>query len=108
MRRVVAPELLDALPPGDPRAVRSRADLRRLNFVMGLAGILARACRRHLEDKLIRSRPLRVAELGAGDGTLLLRVAGRLPAQGVAAEATLIDRRDLISAETRGAFATLH
>jgi hypothetical protein len=108
MRRVVEPELLDALPPADPTAVGSRADLRRLNLTMGHAGILSRACRRHLDEKVVRSQPLRVAELGAGDGTLLLRIAQNLSAQGMAAEATLIDRQDLVSAETRGAFAALH
>lgn len=108
MRRVVEPELLDDLPPADSRAVSSRADLRRLNFIMGHAGILSRAFRHQLAETALRSRPLRLVELGAGDGTLLLRLARRWSARGVTAEVALIDRQNLVSATTRRAFAALH
>ena len=108
MRRVVEPELLDGLPTADVRAVGSRADLRRLNRVMGHAGILARALRGQLTEAAFRLRPLRLVELGAGDGTLLLRVARRWSALGVTAEATLLDRQALVSGETRRAFAALN
>lgn len=107
MRRVVEPELLDALPPADPQAVGSRADLRQLNFLMGHAGFLTRAFRRQHEANPFPSRPLRLVELGAGDGTLLLRLARRWSVFGVTAEATLLDRQNLISTETRRAFAAL-
>ena len=40
--RVLEPEWLDELPPQDPRAVRSRADLRRVNWLMGNARLIAR------------------------------------------------------------------
>ena len=33
--RVVIPELLDHLPAADTQAMRSRRDLRRINFLMG-------------------------------------------------------------------------
>jgi hypothetical protein len=69
MRRVVKPELLDELSPSDPRAIGTRADLRRVNFIMGHAGIRSRALRRHYHETDFRSRPLRLIELGAGDGT---------------------------------------
>lgn len=108
MRRVVNPELLDGLAPADPRAVRSRADLRRVNFIMGHAGIRARALRQHYDETDFRARPLRLIELGAGDGTLLLRLARSWSAQGVAAEVTLLDRQNFVSAETLRAFAALH
>lgn len=108
MRRVVEPELLDDLPPGDSQAVGSRADLRRLNFLMGHAGILSRSLRHHLAQSPLSSRPLRLVELGAGDGTLLLRLAWRWSALGVKAEVTLLDRHNLVSAETRRAFAALN
>lgn len=108
MRRVVKSELLDDLPPADPRAVGSRADLRRLNAVMGHARIVSRAFRGHLDESLVRSRPLRLVELGAGDGTLLLQLARRWSAFGVTAQVTLLDRQDLVSAETRRAFAVLN
>lgn len=108
MRRVVEPELLDELPPADPLAVGSRGDLRRLNFLMGHASFLTHALRRHLDENIFRTRPLRLVELGAGDGTLLLRLARRWSALGVTAEVTLLDRQNLVSAETRRAFAALH
>jgi hypothetical protein len=107
MHRVIEPELLDHLPPVDRLAVGSRADLRRLNFIMGHAGILARASRRQLAATSFRARPLRLVELGAGDGTFLLRLARRLAALGVKAEATLLDRQNLVAAETTRAFSAL-
>jgi hypothetical protein len=87
LQRVVEAEWLDALPPHDPRARRSRADLRRVNFLMGNAGHVARAlCRAGFPG----GRGLRIADLGAGDGSLMLRVAPRLRREGV--ELTLVDR----------------
>ena len=105
MRRLVEPELLDALPAADPSAVRSRLDLRRLNRIMGHARILARLIRQHADGVIARRRPLRVVELGAGDGTLLLRLAREWSARGVSVEATFLDRQGLVSAETLGSFA---
>lgn len=107
MRRVIEPELLDDLPKADPRAMGSRADLRRLNFLMGHARILSRALCRHIDEPLARSQPLRLVELGAGDGTLLLRLARRWPPLGVPVQAALVDRQDVVSTETRRAFAGL-
>ena len=43
MQRRVEPELLDALPADDPRAVRSREDLRRINRLMGNQSVLGNA-----------------------------------------------------------------
>lgn len=61
------PEILDSLPPEDPRARASRSDLRWLNVLMGNI----RWIRRELELLLLeRQGPLRVLELGAGDGAL--------------------------------------
>ena len=63
--RVVRPEILDGLSSDDPRARRSRADLRRINGLMGnartVAGLLGRGHRR-------------VLEIGAGDGAFARRV----------------------------------
>jgi hypothetical protein len=108
MRRVVEPELLDDLPPADPRAVGSRADLRRLNSIMGHDDILSRAFHHRLDEALSRSRPLRLVELGAGDGTLLLRLARRVSPSGLAARVTLLDRQNIVSPETRRAFVALN
>lgn len=108
MRRVVEPELLDGLSPVDPRAEASRGDLRRLNVILGHRGILSRALRRHLGAALVSSRPLRMVDLGAGDGIFLLRLARRWSARGLTAEVTLLDRQNLVSMETRHAFAALN
>ena len=108
MRRLVEPELLDGLPATNPQAAGSRADLRRLNFIMGHAGILWRAIRPHSIAKPVLNRSLRVVELGAGDGSLALELARRWSAQGVKGELMLIDRQNLLSAETIRAFSRLH
>jgi hypothetical protein len=88
----VDPEWLDELPANDPRAVRSRRDLRLVNRIMGHASSIRRA----LEHGLAAS-PLRIAELGAGDGTLLLRA---LPPRAVGARLVFVDRQPVVSAET--------
>jgi len=104
MRRVIESELLDHLPPGDPRAVASRGDLRRLNFIMGHAGVFAQA----LPARTDTSRPIHLVELGAGDGTFLLRLARNWAQRGVRAHVTLVDRLDLLAPQTRHAFASLN
>src|SRR5687767_2747548 len=68
LHRRVEPEWLDELPADDPRAVRSRRDLRLVNRIMGHASIIARA----LASCATSGSP-RIAEIGAGDGTLMLR-----------------------------------
>ncbi len=80
MERVLEPEWLDSLAPYDPRAQRSRADLRRVNFLMGNARHVARALR----------GARRIAEIGAGDGSFMQAVVRRLRTPGV--EVTLVDR----------------
>ena len=100
VRRVV-PEWLDELPATAPEAAASRADLRRLNRLMGHAGLLAKA----LRPAMASGR--RIVELGGGDGTLLLRVARILAPLAHGLQVTLVDRHDLVSASTRAAFATL-
>ncbi len=72
-RRVV-PELLDHLPADDPAARRSRADLRRINFLMGNERWVLRALRRF---PAAASRG--ITELGAGDGALVVKTARAFP-----------------------------
>jgi hypothetical protein len=67
-RRVEA-ETLDHLPEDDPRAVRSRRDLRRINRILGNFLIVD-----SLLNECLARPPLRIAELGAGDGSLLMDV----------------------------------
>ena len=80
MDRVLEPEWLDSLPPYDARAQRSRADLRRVNALMGNARYIARAL----------GNSTRIAELGAGDGSFMRGVVRRLRRPGV--QITLVDR----------------
>ena len=77
--RFLEPEWLDELPPDDPRAVRSRADLRRVNAIMGNARIIAR--------ELGQAR--RIADLGGGDGSLMQAVQHKL---GRELDVTIVDR----------------
>src|SRR5580692_11600458 len=74
MERIVLPELLDALPPRDESALRSRRDIRRLNGLMRHPRLMTRALERSLRDRPTR----RIVELGAGDGHFLLGVAERM------------------------------
>lgn len=101
--RRVLPERLDVLPADDPLAQRSRRDLRRVHRAMRSLSILRRAT-----TKLAMPQPpRRVLELGAGDGSLLLRFARaqRPPWSGV--ELTLLDRQDAVSRSTKTAFEDL-
>lgn len=100
MGRVVEREWLDELPADDPRARRSRSDLRRVNALMANARIVA--------EELVRVAPqalASVAEIGAGDGAFALRIAARLPAPQAPATFTLVDRQAIVGTQTREAFA---
>lgn len=83
--RRVEPEWLDQLPPGDPRALRSRRDLVRVNALMSNPGIVAG----ELETRLGGST-VRIAEIGSGDGAFAVRVARRM--RGRRGTVTLLDR----------------
>jgi hypothetical protein len=74
MQRVVEPEIVDQLPPGHPDVVRSRIDLRVINFLMGSERWMARQIREFPE-----ARARGVLEIGAGEGTLLERLAKNHP-----------------------------
>jgi hypothetical protein len=103
MERVVLPELLDELPARDESALRSRRDIRRLNRLMGHPRLMARA----LQDNLPPRQPLRIVELGAGDGLFLLSVARLLRGEWPGVEATLVDRLDVLQPNTRVDFERL-
>jgi hypothetical protein len=100
MERIVLPELLDVLPPQDQSALRSRRDLRRLNAWMGHPRVMARVLKNNLPGQEVRH----IVELGAGDGHFLLSVAKRLQGQWPGAQATLVDRLDVLDPQTRGHF----
>lgn len=107
MKRNVQPELLDELSPEDSQAQGSRRDLQKLNWIMGHAAIFERAFHSFLKENPVENRPLKICELGAGDGTLLLEIARRMSVRGVTADVTMIDRQSLVSNETCSAFSAL-
>lgn len=71
--RILETEWLDTLPASDPRAEHARRDLRRVNTLMGNARHIAAALRPHWR------KHMRVADLGAGDGSLMRAVVRHLP-----------------------------
>jgi SAM-dependent methyltransferase len=98
--RVVMPEILDALPPEDPRAIRSRRDLVLVNALMGNARALASALEDPGRSRVSRAdATLHVLELGGGSGRLLASVARRVGPCRV--EATLVDLHPCVAPETR-------
>jgi 2-polyprenyl-3-methyl-5-hydroxy-6-metoxy-1,4-benzoquinol methylase len=99
--RLLAPEILDELSEDDPRAAHSRKDLRRIHHVMGTAGILARALTANA------TAPRRIIEFGAGDGSLMLRLARQLAPRWPGVHVVLLDRQRCIAPETRDAFVQL-
>lgn len=101
--RQVEPEILDALPSDDPAAIRSRKELRRINWVMAQARVMARALAAHAPAAGIRS----IVDLGSGDGTFMLAVARLLARRWPAVTVTLLDRQTRPSPETIAAFAGL-
>lgn len=103
MNRVVQAELLDLLPPNDPRVLRTRHDLRRVNAWMGNHAIMAEALRTAANGRT----PKQITDLGAGDGHFLLRVARKISPSWPEINATLLDRREHVSDETLAAFAKL-
>ena len=105
--RVVSAEALDTLAPHDPAAIRSRRDLWRIHRAMGTRAIVTTALRDLLSARL--DAPLRVLELGAGDGQLMLDV-GQVLANDLASpriELTLLDRQRLVAPATIAGYAAL-
>ena len=106
MQRIVAAETLDSLAENDPAAMRSRRDLRRVHRVMGTRSFLLRALRDMMGTQST-SRSIRILELGAGDGSLMLGVARVLAPEWRKVEITLLDRQSLVDEATIDAYAEL-
>ena len=72
VNRLVAPEILDELDPADKRAVRSRRDLRLVNWFMRGESWIVRELKKMQGVR-------RVVDLGAGDGSLGAAIIEELP-----------------------------
>nr|WP_255599523.1 methyltransferase domain-containing protein [Afifella sp. IM 167] len=90
------------MPVVDQRAIASRRDLARVNAIMGQARIAARLLRDNLAQP-----PKRILEIGAGDGSFMLKLAERLSPQWKNVEVVLLDRQHLLSDERFAAFSAL-
>ncbi len=104
--RVVVAEVLDSLDADDPLALQSRRDLARVHLAMGSRRIIGRAWRALMPAGPVGA-PLRILELGAGDGTLLLGVARHLQRAWPTVELTLLDGLELVSPSTLAAYAAM-
>ena len=103
MKRLVEPEWLDELPSDDPRAIRSRHDLLRVNAWMRHPSLMAGA----LQNGLNGPAPGKIIELGAGDGNFLLTVAQIIATRWPDVNVTLLDLQKNVSAETLAALTGL-
>ena len=63
--------------------------------------------RRAVSGLRLAAPPRRILELGAGDGSLLLRLARTLEPRWIGVEVTLLDRHDLVTEATRRAYREL-
>jgi len=103
MKREVKSELLDELSADDPRAMRSRQDLRRVNALMGHARIVNRA----LGGAFTERHPKSIVDLGAGDGTLLLQLARMIAPRWKPMRVVLVDRQRLLTSQIVAEFEVL-
>jgi hypothetical protein len=101
--RRVEPELLDQLPANDPRAIRSRRDLTRVNAWMRNAACMASALRRYAAGR----QPQTIVDLGCGDGWFMVQVARRLAPYWRNVTVILQDRQNIVSETTRESLAAL-
>jgi protein-L-isoaspartate O-methyltransferase len=98
--RHLEPELLDGLPADDPRAIASRRDLVRINALMFHARIMA-----SLLQTNVQTPPLRILEIGAGDGKFMLTVARMMARHWPSVEIVMVDRIELIGKDLCNSFA---
>lgn len=95
--RRLSPELLDTLPPEDPAARASRRDLQRLHPILGQMSLWTR----WFLQNFPRRPPDSLADLGAGDGSLLATVLLRAyPKGGHGARIFFVDRQPVIPDST--------
>ena len=105
--RTVVAEELDSLGADDPSAMRSRRDLQRVHRAMGTCSVLVSELHTLAARNPARRAPVRLLELGAGDATLMLRVARALKPRWSGVQLALLDRVDLLDAKTRAGYAAI-
>ena len=98
--REMVPELLDILAPDDPRAIRSRGDLLRINGMMRQSAIMAKLMADLPAPKIL-------ADLGGGDARFMLGIAKRLKDRWQDVTVVIADHKSIVSAQTRARFARL-
>ncbi|PBC11275.1 methyltransferase domain-containing protein [Mesorhizobium sp. WSM3859] len=101
-QRTLVPEILDGLAADDPRALRSRRDLARINALMFQVPIMVSLMRTFMAKP-----PGRILEIGAGDGTFMLKVARRMARDWPQVELTMLDRIGLVTPGLTTDFAGL-
>ena len=77
LNRVIIPEILDSLNPSDPRAIRSRRDLRWIDLYLGNSRWVVRQLKKQTPP------PAQIIEIGAGEGDLCRKVQASLPSSAV-------------------------
>lgn len=75
--RVIIPEILDSLNPVEPRAIRSRRDLRLIDLFLGNSRWIVQQLQKQTPP------PARIIEMGAGEGALCRKVQTALPSSTV-------------------------
>jgi len=103
MKRVLTPEWIDLLPADDPRIVRSRRDILRLNRINHSDALMARLLRRVAGNQ----SPRTLTDLGSGDGLFVLHVARRLALHWREVNVRLVDTQPSVTPETLSAFNKL-
>lgn len=101
-RRRTEPELLDILPPEDPRAVGSRRDLAWINALMFQSTIMSGLLKAN-----VRRSSKRILEIGSGDGAFMLSVARRLAGGWTDVDLVMLDQVNLVTDKRRADFAGL-
>src|SRR5664279_4124730 len=96
LARRIEPELLDGLAADNPRARRSRDDLQRIHWAMATLPIVERA----LDRGTSGFEPRTLLELGAGDGSRMMRLAQKRAVSWPNVRVTLLDRLNLVAPQT--------
>lgn len=101
--RQVHAEWLDSLAPGDPLAIASRRDIRRINRLIATHALL----RAPLDRILCGATSNRIVELGAGEGLTLLQLARHHGRNWPKVRLELLDMQPVVSARTLAGYRDL-